>query len=49
LSGVIDRVDKIGNEEFEIIDYKTNRTLPSFRDVQKNQQLALYGIGVKQL
>lgn len=45
LSGKIDRVDKTGDDSFEIIDYKTSRRLPSQEDVDSNLQLAIYQLG----
>lgn len=45
LAGVIDRVDKLGEGEFEIIDYKTNRRMPSFGGAQQNFQLSIYALG----
>lgn len=43
ISGIIDRIDKIeGNTEFEIIDYKTSRKLPSQETVENNWQLLIY-------
>jgi len=49
LSGVIDRVDKIDEKSFELIDYKTNKSLPSLAEVNRNPQLGLYALGVKQI
>lgn len=43
ISGIIDRIDKIeGEAEFEIIDYKTSRKLPSQEMVENNWQLLIY-------
>ena len=42
LAGIIDRVDKIGEGEYEIIDYKTNRRLPSQKTVDDNLQMSIY-------
>lgn len=45
LSGKIDRVDKLEDGSFEIIDYKTSKKLPSQEAVNNNLQLAIYQIG----
>lgn len=42
LAGIIDRVDKIGEGEYEIIDYKTNRRLPSQEAADENLQMSIY-------
>ena len=42
LAGIIDRVDKIGDGEYEIIDYKTSRRLPSQEAVDVDFQMSLY-------
>jgi len=42
LAGIIDRIDKIGEGEYEIIDYKTNRRLPSQEAVNSDLQMSLY-------
>ncbi len=42
LSGRIDRIDKIGDNSLEIIDYKTGRTVPSEEEVRNNLQLSIY-------
>jgi RecB family exonuclease len=46
LAGIIDRIDKIGEGEYEIIDYKTNRKLPTQDAVNANLQLSLYHMAV---
>lgn len=45
IAGKIDRIDKIGDNSFEIIDYKTGRRMPSQEDVDENMQLAIYNLG----
>jgi len=47
LTGVIDRVDKLPDGTIEIVDYKTGKRIPSQNDVDKNDQLSLYAIGLK--
>ena len=42
LAGIVDRVDKIGEGEYEIIDYKTNRRLPSQSAADENLQMSIY-------
>lgn len=46
LAGKIDRIDKTDDGSYEIIDYKTNRKLPSQADVDNNLQLSLYHMGI---
>lgn len=45
LAGNIDRIDKLEDGSFEIIDYKTSRRLPSQETVDNDLQLAIYQIG----
>ena len=42
LAGIMDRVDKIGEGEYEIIDYKTSRRLPSQEAADGDFQMSLY-------
>jgi putative RecB family exonuclease len=46
LTGIIDRIDKPSENEYEIIDYKTTRRMSSQENVDKNLQLALYQLGL---
>jgi DNA helicase-2/ATP-dependent DNA helicase PcrA len=49
LTGFIDRlVENIETNEMEIHDYKTANTLPSKEELEKNKQLALYCIAIKE-
>lgn len=46
LRGKIDRIDKLDDGVFEIIDYKTNRSLPSQNSVDNNIQLSIYHLAL---
>ena len=46
LAGIIDRIDKIAEGAYEIIDYKTNRKLPTQDAVNSNLQLSLYHMAI---
>ncbi len=46
--GAIDRVDKLANGRAEVIDYKSGVNIADASKVSKNQQLALYQIGVEE-
>ncbi len=46
LRGIIDRIDKLKDGTFEIIDYKTTRRLPAQQIVDNNFQLSLYHLGL---
>jgi len=46
ITGKIDRIDKLPDDTFEVIDYKTSRTLPSQKSVDGNLQLAMYHLGL---
>ena len=46
LAGIIDRIGK-NQDEYEIIDYKTSKRMPSQADVDKNLQLSLYSLGLQ--
>lgn len=43
----IDRLLDMGNGLYEIHDYKTNTTLPSQEDLDKDSQLAMYSVWVR--
>ncbi len=49
LSGVIDRLDKRGTGEIEIIDYKTNRRVPPSSKLFDDLQLPIYHIATTQV
>lgn len=46
ITGKIDRIDKLADGSFEVIDYKTSRSLPGQKKVDENLQLAVYYMGV---
>ncbi len=48
LIGIIDRIDKISDNCFEIIDYKTSRKMPSQQVVDHHLQLGIYALGFEQ-
>jgi len=45
LTGKIDRIDKINNQEVEIIDYKTGKK-PNERELTKSLQLTIYALAI---
>lgn len=47
LTGIIDRIDKLPNGKYEIIDYKTGKRVASQKQTDANDQLSLYAIGIK--
>lgn len=49
LSGVIDRVDKLPFGAYEVIDYKTNFKPKTQQDIDKDKQLGIYNLVVKEL
>ncbi len=48
LTGVIDRVQKNPDGSIEVIDYKTNKRLPPFAQVDKDLQLSIYYFAAKE-
>lgn len=46
LAGIMDRIDKLPDGSFEIIDYKTQKRLPSQADADRDLQLSIYAMGL---
>ena len=46
--GIVDRVAKNGDHSYEIHDYKTSRRLPPQAEVERDRQLPLYEVAVRQ-
>ncbi|MBI5045890.1 MAG: PD-(D/E)XK nuclease family protein [Candidatus Niyogibacteria bacterium] len=46
LAGIIDRIDKIDDHTYEIIDYKTARKMPSQNILDHNLQMSIYHLGL---
>lgn len=46
VTGIIDRIDKLDDGMFEIVDYKTSRSLPGQKKIDENLQLAIYHLGI---
>lgn len=47
LAGIMDRIDKLPDGSFEIIDYKTQKKMPSQEKVDRDLQLSIYAMGLK--
>lgn len=48
LAGKIDRIDKLPDDTYEIIDYKTAKRMPSQAALDKDLQLSLYSLGLQE-
>jgi RecB family exonuclease len=46
ITGKIDRIDKLDDGTFEVIDYKTAKKMPAQEQVDKNLQLSVYHLGL---
>jgi hypothetical protein len=46
LAGIIDRIDKTADGNFEIIDYKTSRRMPDQDTLDKDLQMSIYHLGI---
>ena len=46
ITGRIDRIDKLSDGSFEVIDYKTSKKMPSQEMVNNNLQLSIYYLGL---
>lgn len=46
ITGIIDRIDKNSDNEYEIIDYKTASRMPSKDTVDRDLQLSIYHLGI---
>ncbi len=47
LAGIIDRIDKLPDGTYEVIDYKTQKRLPSQDQIDRDFQLSIYAMGLK--
>ena len=46
LAGIMDRIDKPEEGQYEIIDYKTSRRMPGQDIIDKDLQLSIYNLGL---
>ncbi len=46
ITGRIDRIDKLPDGSFEVIDYKTSKKMPAQETIDKNFQLSVYYLGL---
>lgn len=46
ITGIIDRIDRLPDGTFEVIDYKTTKKMPGQKSIDNNLQLAIYHLGI---
>lgn len=49
IGGRIDRIDRLSENQLEIIDYKTGNNMPDEKEIKKNFQLTLYGLAATEI
>lgn len=49
IGGRIDRIDRLSEDQLEIIDYKTGNNVPDDKEIKKNFQLTLYGLAATEI
>ncbi len=47
-TGILDRLDGLGEGRYEIHDYKTSSSLPSWQELEGDRQLSLYQLAVEE-
>jgi DNA helicase-2/ATP-dependent DNA helicase PcrA len=49
VGGTIDRIDRLGDNNLEIIDYKTGANIPTQKEVDRDLQLSVYCMAVSEM
>jgi DNA helicase-2/ATP-dependent DNA helicase PcrA len=49
IAGRIDRIDKLGENKIEIIDYKTGDNIPTQKELETNLQLTFYALAANEV
>ena len=49
VTGVIDRVDRVGPGHIDVVDYKTNRFMFTREELDTDLQMSMYGIAIRAL